>query len=302
MGAAVAAVLHQHGLDVITSLTGRSERTRRLAAWAGAVDAGPITALARRADIFLSIVPPAQATRVAREVAKGISRFHRRLVYVDFNAIAPETVLRLAGEIRAQGAVFVDGGIIGFPPGSGAQETHFWISGPELETALALREHGLDVRVAGGRVGQASALKMCYAAITKGLTAVGTQAFTSAAAAGLLPLLLDELRNSQPALLSWLERMVTSSPPKAYRWIAEMEEIARTFSTAGFTPKLFRGAADTYKRIAEAPPGQETPEERRPRSLEELAEELAVSLAPALQRGAPSNRVEVSTDRLPWPN
>jgi 3-hydroxyisobutyrate dehydrogenase-like beta-hydroxyacid dehydrogenase len=235
-------------------------------------------------------------------VAKGISRFHRRLVYVDFNAIAPETVLRLAGEIRAQGAVFVDGGIIGVPPGSGAPETHFWISGPELETALALREHGLDVRVAGGRVGQASALKMCYAAITKGLTAVGTQAFTSAAAAGLLSLLLDELRNSQPALLSWLERMVTSSPPKAYRWIAEMEEIARTFSTAGFTPKLFRGAADTYKRIAEAPPGQETPEERRPRSLEELAEELAVSLAPALQRGAPSNRVEVSTDRLPWPN
>lgn len=280
MGAAVAAVLRAGGLHAITVLAGRSARTRSLAESAGAEDAGSIQSAVRRADLFLSIVPPGQAGAVAEDVARAISGSGGKLVYVDFNAVSPATTLRLADRLRAAGAVFVDGGIIGFPPRAGPQATHFWISGPKLEGALVLGDHGLDVRVAGERVGQASALKMSYAAITKGLTAVGTQSFTAAAAAGLLPLLLDELADSQPALLPWLERMVTTSPPKAYRWIAEMQEIARTFSAAGFAPELFAGAADTYERIARTPPGRETPEQRRPRSIDQLATELAGALLP----------------------
>ncbi|WP_338204399.1 DUF1932 domain-containing protein [Candidatus Nephthysia bennettiae] len=278
MGAAVGGVLEAGGAEVVTSLKGRSARTAGLARSAGIEDAGSLKNAVAAADVFLSIVPPASAAEVAEAVAGALGSRSRPLLYVDFNAISPRTAVEIGQRMTEAGATFVDGGIIGFPPRPGPQATRFWVSGEAAPEAQVLSEHGLDVRDAGQRIGQASTLKMCYAAMTKGLTAIATESFVTASAAGLTPALLTELALSQAALLRWLEHMVTSSPPKAHRWIGEMEEIAATFAETGLSPKMFEGAAEVYRFVASTAPGRETVETRRPRNLSDLADELVFEL------------------------
>ncbi len=123
-------------------------------------------------------------------------------------------------------------------------------------------EYGLDVRVIGTQVGQASGLKMCYASLTKGLTALATQALTAGEALGLFETLTSELRESQAELFAWFERQVPRMPPKAYRWVGEMEEIARTFADLGLPPQMLEGAAALYRLVERTELGAETPEER----------------------------------------
>jgi L-threonate 2-dehydrogenase len=278
MGAAVGRVLKAGGAAVVTSLGGRSARTAGLARSAGIEDAGSLEDAVAGADVFLSIVPPASAAEVAEAVAGALAARSRPLLYVDFNAISPQRAEQIGRRISEAGATFVDGGIIGFPPRPGPQATRFWVSGEAASKAQTLAEHGLDVRDAGRRIGQASTLKMCYAAMTKGLTAIATESFVTASAAGLTPALLTELELSQAALLRWLEHMVTSSPPKAQRWIREMEEIAATFAETGLSPAMFAGAAEVYRFVASTAPGRETVETRRPRSLTGVAEDLLADL------------------------
>jgi hypothetical protein len=103
---------------------------------------------------------------------------------------------------------------------------------------------------------------MCYAALTKGLTALGTELMVTAHQLGLDEPLHAELEHSQQALLSWLTRSIPTMPPKAHRWVGEMEEIAATFSALGLTPRMLEGAADMYRFVAETPLGRETPETR----------------------------------------
>ena len=280
MGAAVAAVLAAGGASVVTALEGRSPRTHRLAEQAGIRDVGSVAAALAASGTFLSIVPPGQARRLAAQVAEALHARPRELLYLDCNAVSPATTDAVGALLSSVGATFVDAGIIGFPPQPGPQATRLYVSGPHAERALALGSHGLDVRVAGDQFGQASALKMCYAALTKGLTAIGTASLTVASRRGLARQLLAELELSQPVLLPWLERMLTSSPPKSYRWIAEMEEIALTFESDGLGAELFEGVADVYRALAETGLGRETPETRRQRTLSELGEELAADLPP----------------------
>jgi L-threonate 2-dehydrogenase len=278
MGAAVGRVLKAGGAAVVTSLQGRSVRTATLAQAAGIEDAGPLEKAVALADVFLSIVPPAQAGELAAAVLPALASRSRPLLYVDCNAISPRSVVEIGRRVSEAGGTFVDGGIIGFPPRPGPQATRLWVSGEAAPEALALARYGLDLREAGPRIGQASALKMCYAAITKGLTAIATESLVTAAAAGLTPALLAELEVSQVGLLRWLEHMVTSSPPKAHRWVGEMEEIAATFAEAGLSPTMFAGAAEVYRFVAWTEPGRETPETRRPRTLEEVAGDLLAEL------------------------
>jgi hypothetical protein len=150
-------------------LDGRSQRTRALADRAGIEEVAGDTTLVRAADIVLAILVPAQA------IALAIAASGARPVYVDCNAIAPETTRQIAELIEGAGARFVDAGIIGPPPKPGASMTRFYASGPDAEAFARLGDFGLDVRVVGDRPGQASALKMCYAALTKGTTALMTQ-------------------------------------------------------------------------------------------------------------------------------
>ncbi|HEV2122984.1 MAG TPA: DUF1932 domain-containing protein [Chloroflexota bacterium] len=283
MGHAIGAVLRHSGLRVITSLEGRSARSGTLAAKAGIEAVDSLTALVEEADVVLSVLPPANATQLAQRVAAALQESgrpaDRPLVYADLNAIAPQTAREIGRELGEAGAHFIDGGIIGGPPKVGGAGPRIYASGEHAAELAVLRDHGLDVRVIGEEVGQASGLKMCYAALTKGLTALGTELLVAGEQLGLSQVLRSEIQSSQPALWGWLERSVPGMPPKAYRWVGEMEEIAATFDALGLTPRLLAGAADMYRFVERTPLGQETPETRqRGQTLEEAVKVLSNAL------------------------
>jgi 3-hydroxyisobutyrate dehydrogenase-like beta-hydroxyacid dehydrogenase len=279
MGHTIGQVLHANGLRVLTHLGGRSERSRALAAQAGMEDTPSIDDLVGEAEILLSVLVPARATAIADQVANAIERTRADLLYVDCNAIAPPTVERIGARILSAGGRFADAGIVG-PPPRRPGTTRFFTSGPGATEFAELAAAGLDVRVIGDRIGQASGLKMCYAALTKGLIALGTELLLAAHLMGLDDALRDEQRESIPSVLSWIEGMMPSMPPKAYRWVGEMEEIAATFAALGLTPRMLEGAADMYLFVAETPLGRETPETR---DTSRDAYDVVTALADALE-------------------
>ncbi len=236
MGSAVGRRLREGGLRVVTSLAGRSDRTRALAAEAGIEDAGPLAAAVEQADVLLSIVPPGRALELAHIVGRDPGP-----LYVDCNAVSPATAAAIGSLV---GERYVDAGIIGLP-----SAPRFYASGPR---AAELADLPLDVRVLDGPIGQASALKMCYAALTKGLTALLTESMVTADMLGVTEALRTELADSQPQFLAGARRGLPSMVPQAYRWIGEMEEIAATFDAAGLTPRMLLGAADVYRLVEEA--------------------------------------------------
>lgn len=295
MGHVVGAVLREHGLRVLTSLEGRSPRTRALAASAGIEDAGSLNDLVRAVDMLLSILVPAEALGVAHQVAVALRRSGADLLYVDCNAVSPRTARAIGEVITAAGGRYADAGIIGPPPRRPG--TRFYTSGPGASEFARLNDYGLEVRVLPGDAGQASGLKMCYGALTKGLQALGVELLVAARALGLSDALRAEQEATMREVLGYLERSVPSMPPKAYRWVGEMEEIAATFAEVGLTPRILQGAADLYRFVAASPLGAETPETRdQGRDLDGVVEALAGALheqRAAGGRGA-SGRNEVS--------
>jgi len=199
---------------------------------------------------------------------------------VDCNAIAPSTTKRVGEIVGAAGALFVDAGIIGGPP-RGKVTPRIYASGPHAAELAQLEQFGLKIPVIGDSVGQASGLKMCYAGMTKGLQALATELLVTAKVLGLEDELRAEMSGSQAPLRHWFERSIPGMPPKAHRWVGEMEEIAKTYSDAGMTDKILLGAADMYRWIATTPLGHETPESRdAERSLDEVIAALADTLTP----------------------
>jgi 3-hydroxyisobutyrate dehydrogenase-like beta-hydroxyacid dehydrogenase len=263
MGHSVGQVLGAHGLRVITCLQGRSERTRALAKRARIADVPTYQALVREADIILSILVPAQAKQAARAISRAISETDAKITYVDCNAIAPQTTREIGNMITEAGGRFVDGSIIGGPP-RGKKSTRFYASGVHASDFEALAEFGLDVSVLGEQIGQASAIKMCYAALTKGLTALCTELLTAAEALGVSQSLKHQFQLSQPALYEHMERGLPSMPMKSRRWVGEMEEIAQTFEQVGLTPRMFTGAADVYRFVGTSDLAERTPEDTDP--------------------------------------
>ena len=261
MGHTIGHVLHANGLRVLTHLGDRSERTRALAAQAGMEDTPSLDALVDEAQILLSVLVPAQATSLADQVASAIERTGADLLYVDCNAIAPATVERIGATILSAGGRFADAGIVGPPPRKPGT-TRIYASGPGAAEFAELSAAGLDVRVIGDRIGQASGLKMCYAALTTGLIALASELLLAAHLMDLDDALRAEQRESIPSVLAWVEGAIPSMAPKAHRWVGEMEEIAATFANLGMTPRMLDGAADMYRFIAETPLGKETPETR----------------------------------------
>jgi 3-hydroxyisobutyrate dehydrogenase-like beta-hydroxyacid dehydrogenase len=208
---------------------------------------------------------------------------HTKVLFADCNAIAPRTVQSIGDLVTPSGADVVDVGIIGGPPLTGSAGPRLYVSGPLAEQFAVLKEYGLDTRVLGPAIGQASGLKMCYASLTKGLTALATEALTAGRALGLTEALSNELQSSQPVLYRMFERGVPSMPPKAYRWVGEMEEIARTFADLGLPPQMLEGAAAIYHLVEQTELGVEIPEERqRGQTLEEVTDILAASLKPTI--------------------
>ncbi|HXQ83230.1 MAG TPA: DUF1932 domain-containing protein, partial [Xanthobacteraceae bacterium] len=146
---------------------------------------------------------------------------------------------------------FVDSGIIGSPPKPGDAGPRFYASGPAAPRFATLRQYGLDVRVLDGAMSAASALKMSYAGITKGTQAIGAAMMLAATRAGSADALFAELSSSQKEMFAWFKRGLALMPPKAYRWVAEMHEIAGFVGEDPTAHELYEGAAHFYERIAE---------------------------------------------------
>jgi 3-hydroxyisobutyrate dehydrogenase-like beta-hydroxyacid dehydrogenase len=280
MGHAVGHLLGSHGLRVITCLQGRSQRTRSLARRAQIEEVSTVQALVSQSDILLSILVPAQAVQLAQVVAKAVSETHADLIYVDCNAIAPQTTCRIGEMITGAGGRFVDVGIIGNPPGRSGS-TYFYASGPDTKAFEEMSRFGLSVIVIGEQIGQASAMKMCYAAMRKGVLALFTELLTAAEILGVSGELKKRIQSSpQSILYEQMEQELPRMPEKSRRWIAEMEEIAKTFGDVGLTPHVFAGAAEIYRFVGQTDLAKRTPEDSTPHpSLAEAVKTLAGCLS-----------------------
>jgi 3-hydroxyisobutyrate dehydrogenase-like beta-hydroxyacid dehydrogenase len=248
MGAAVGKRLVDHGLKVLTALEGRSAETVSRAKAAGMVGASDKEIAAT--DFILSILPPGDAVALAQRFAGALTASNSKPVYVDCNAVSPPTAERVAAALAPTGSPFVDAGIIGSPPKPGDAGPRFYASGPHAPRFATLKQYGLDVRVLDGPLTAASAVKMSYAGITKGTQALAAVMMLAATRAGSDEALFKELSASQPQMLAWLKRGLSIMPPKAYRWIAEMHEIADFVGEDPAGHELYVGAAHFYEQIA----------------------------------------------------
>jgi len=254
MGSAVARRLGEHGARVLTSLEGRSEATLKRAADAGMVGAED-DAIAD-ADIILSIVPPGEAVALAERLASLIVKRDKKPIVIDCNAVNVGTVRRIEEIIGSAQARFVDAGIIGFPPQPGGKSPAFYMSGEHAGDVAVLKQLGLDVRLVEGPVGAASALKMSYAGIVKGLAGIGSAMVLAATRAGAADALRAELALSQPAILTRLETALPDMIPKTYRWVAEMREISGFLGADHPASQIYEGFARWFEHLADDANGE----------------------------------------------
>ena len=260
MGHATGRVLAVHGHDVLTCLNGRSERTKALARAAGIRDAGSLEAVVGEASLVLSILPPASALGLATDVARAMMRTGAKPVYVDCNAISPATARDVCAVIDAAGTPFIDAGIIGLKPDGAGPGPRFYVSGADTGPMQALDGKGFQVKAIGSEAGRASALKMCYAGLTKGTWTLHAAVLLAAEGHGLSAELREEFEYSQAPALAAMEARTPRLPADSGRWIGEMEEIAKTFADAGVTPGFHEGAAAVFRILAETPFASETRE------------------------------------------
>ena len=254
MGAGVAQRLTEHKVTVLTSLAGRSAQSAARARAAG------MTAVDERqladADFLLSIVPPGEALALAKRLAPVLSAANTKPTYVDCNAVSPRTMQAIADVVLETGCPFVAACIIGPPPKPGSSNTKFYASGGAASDFARLNDYGLIVRVLDGELTAASALKMSYAGITKGFTALAAAMLLAATRAGAGDALHAELDESQPALLGWLTQQVPIMYPKAYRWVAELDEVAAFVGKDHPEHAMLAAAARLYERIAKDVAGE----------------------------------------------
>ena len=275
MGSAVGAAYRADGARVVSTLAGRSERTRSLAEQAGVELLDDVDAVVAAADLVLSIAPPDQAQSIAADLAASAERTGARPLVSDWNAVSPSTARKVAGIVAAAGLEFVDGSISGGPPRADYR-TRVYVSGPRAPELTEVAPAWLDVRAVGAEVGLASAVKMCTASVYKGYTALLTHALVTAHANGVLAEVLDDLHDSFPAQIDRAARLLAVSTTKAGRYVGEMREIADTQASAGLTPALFEAMAEVYGHLAETDLGAAAPESIAPEPpLEEVLEGLA---------------------------
>ncbi len=243
MGAALGAVLRGAGHDVLWASAGRSRVTAERAERANLRDVGSAAELVSGCEVILSVCPPSAALEVARSVAAFDG------VFVDANAVSPATAHAVAATVEASGARFVDGGIVGPPPVSGGT-TRLYLAGSSAAPVADLFEGTVvDARVVSDRIGTASALKMAYAAWTKGTAAMLLAIRELARAEDVEEMLLEEWRLSLPTLPEASVSAARSADAKGWRWVAEMEEIAATFAAAGLPVGFHRAAAEMFRRL-----------------------------------------------------
>jgi putative dehydrogenase len=248
MGAGIGLHLVEGGATVLTNLDRRSAASRARAEQAGMKEA-PLVLIAE-ADLVLSIVPPGEAVSLAERLAPVLKQSRRKPVFVDANAVSPATVARVAAALAGTGSAIIDGCIIGAPPGPRGKSPAFYVSGDPEGSTEPLRRHGLDLKVMDAPFGAASALKLAYAMCTKGVTALAAGMVLGAERNAVGAALRAELGRSQPDLLARFGKAMPDMLPKAYRWVAEMREIAAFLGPDDPAAMMFEGAARVYERLA----------------------------------------------------
>lgn len=277
MGQGVAMQIQSRGYTVCTALDGRSARSRQLAREAGLTDVGTIAQLVTECDAVLLIMDPGAALSFARQVAEALRTTGRKTLVVDCNAIAPPTMQEIAGLIVQAGGRCLDAGIVGPPPRGKAKITLF-VSGPGAEDMSQIAGPQLAVTVMSKRIGDASALKMCSGALTKGTQALWLEVLIAAQRLGVHEFLEQEVQAGPRAeIYAWVQGQLAIMAPKAYRWVPEMHEVSRTMKAAGITPQVFEGVAAICDYVGATALGQETPEAGRAqgRSSAEVVSALA---------------------------
>ena len=278
MGAAVGKAFHEGGLEVVTCLDGRSAPTAERAAAAGFRDMPDLESLLGEAEIVLSILPPEFAPALADNVAGVMAASGLTPPYVDMNAVSPETARAMQKVIEGAGAVYIDGGIVGNPPGKSIP-TRFFVSGPEAVLLNDLDGLGIEVHQCGPEIGRGVAVKMCYAAITKGTSALHTAGLMAAESLGVADELHEELAKSVAALYKRMENVVPKLPAVSARYIGEMKEIAKTMESAGVTANFHVAATELYQVLEKTPFATERrdtvdPDRTLRQSLEVFARDL----------------------------
>jgi len=267
MGAPVGRSLVGRGHRVVVALDGRSERSVARAAESGLEDLGTIDALVETADLILSIVPPVAAVEVAEKVAQVMAAGAAHPVFLDANAISPIRVEQIARAIEHAGGRYVDGGIVGGPPRRG-ERTDLFVSGPESDVlAVQLTTPELVVTSIGDDPTAASSLKMCFAAWTKGTSALLITIRALARARGVESALVELWGRTQPSVLA-RSQSSGDAATRAWRWVDEMSEIAHTLDEAGLPDGAAAASAHLYGRLAGFKDRQ------TPVSLEEILAEL----------------------------
>ena len=249
MGAGVAERLGSNGQRVVTCLAGRSAASRQRAQGAGMIALSDFDALVGESEVVLSICPPGVAEAIAAEFAAAIGRARAKPIYVDCNAISPMRMAAIAARFDALDCPVVDVGIVGRPPRGRDPGPRFYASGPDAARLASLLP-GIDSRIVSPAIGDASALKMCFATLTKGLDCLLASSWVAAQRHNVLDRLMGELRASWPDVVDVARRQLPNMPAKAYRWEAEMHEIADTFESVGVPGTIMRGAGELCARIA----------------------------------------------------
>ena len=261
MGSGVGQRLHESGAEVRTLLSGRSPASAERARAAGMVAAADERGLLEGTDFFLSILPPGEAEQLARRLAPTLEALDAKPVYLDCNAVSPQTAIRIGEIIAPTGAHFVDAGIIGGPPRPGYKGPSIYASGAHVHEALPLRDWGIDLRAIEGPIGAASGVKMSYAGITKGTTAIAAAMLLGAARFGCAEALIAELSDSQPQMLARMRSGIPGMYDKAYRWVAEMQEISDFLEKNPPSRDMYAAIARLYDYLsaahAEAQPGRD---------------------------------------------
>jgi 3-hydroxyisobutyrate dehydrogenase-like beta-hydroxyacid dehydrogenase len=266
MGISVAASAKNSGCEVYWASEGRSASTRERVAKIGLHEASTVAELCAQCPIVISVCPPHAAEDVANQVIRA--GFHG--LFVDANAIAPQRTIKISEAMSKADIAFVDGGIIGLPAWK-PHATCLYLSGPRSQEISQCFSGGpLDTTVLGEEIGKASALKMCYAANTKGTVALLAAIVATAETLGVREALFERWKHDDAALPGTVEKRIQANAPKAWRFVGEMEEISRTFREAGSPGEFHEGAADIYTRLAGFK------DARTPPTLEELLAALTI--------------------------
>ncbi|MBV9655215.1 MAG: NAD(P)-dependent oxidoreductase [Acetobacteraceae bacterium] len=248
MGSAIGQRLVEQGARVLALQDGRSEASLARAKAAGMVLA-PAEQVAE-ASLILSVVPPAAAVAVARGIAPALMASHTSGAFIDCNAVNPATMADVAAALADTGWPVLDGAIIGGPPRRGEAGPALYVSGDAAGFADVLASYGIRLKHLDGPLGAASALKMVYAGVNKGVIALGSAMLLAAERTGTAAGLRAEMAESQPALLAKFRHAVPDMLPKAERWVAEMDEIAAFLGGEDPATSFIAAAANLFRTIA----------------------------------------------------